>query len=98
MEARERLRLLSLEMEMQRAWLAAFLDDEETRAAMRRNNMLLSAVMSVAKTRSLWLDGIGMEEIGRRAGCASHRRRPTRPHRSTARRKTPCRIHRLVCG
>jgi hypothetical protein len=60
MEARERLRLLSLEMEMQRAWLAAYLDDKETRAAMRRDNMVLNALMSVAKTRSLWLAGIGM--------------------------------------
>jgi hypothetical protein len=60
MEARERLRLLSLEMEMQRAWLAAYLDDKETRAAMRRNNVVLSALMSVAKTRSLWLAAIGM--------------------------------------
>jgi len=60
MEARERLRLLSLEMEMQRAWLAAYLDDKETRAAMRRSNVLLSTLMSVAKTRSLWLAGIGM--------------------------------------
>jgi len=60
MEARERLRLLSLEMEMQRAWLAAYLDDKETRAAMRRSNVVLSTLMSVAKTRSLWLAGIGM--------------------------------------
>jgi hypothetical protein len=60
MEARERLRLLSMEMEMQRAWLAAYLDDKETRAAMRRNNLLLNALMSVAKTRSLWLAAIGM--------------------------------------
>jgi hypothetical protein len=60
MEARERLRLLSLEMEMQRAWLAAYLDDQETRAAMRRSNLLLNALMSLAKTRSLWLAGLGM--------------------------------------
>ena len=60
MEERERLRLLSLEMEMQRAWLAAYLDDKETRAAMRRSNVALSALMSVAKTRSLWLAAIGM--------------------------------------
>lgn len=60
MEARERLRLLSLEMEMQRAWLAAYLDDKETRAAMRRSNVVLNTLMSVAKTRSLWLAAIGM--------------------------------------
>ena len=60
MEARERLRLLSLEMEMQRSWLAAYLDDRETRAAMRRNNLLLNALMSVARTRSLWVAAFGM--------------------------------------
>jgi hypothetical protein len=60
MEARERLRLLSLEMEMQRAWLAAYLDDNETRAAMRRRNVVLRLVMSVARARSLWLAAFGM--------------------------------------
>ena len=60
MEARDRLRLLSLEMEMQRAWLAAYLDDTETRAAMRRNNVVLRALMSVVRARSLWLAVIGM--------------------------------------
>lgn len=60
MEARDRLRLLSLEMEMQRAWLAAYLDDKETRSAMRRSNVVLSALMSVARTRSLWLAALGI--------------------------------------
>ena len=35
MEARDRLRLLSMEMELQRAWLASYLDDREARAAAR---------------------------------------------------------------
>lgn len=60
MEARERLRLLSLEMELQRAWLAAYLDDNETRAAMRRNNVILRTLMSVVRARSLWLAGFGV--------------------------------------
>ena len=60
MEAREQLRLLSLEMEMQRAWLAAFLEDKETRAAMRRNNVMLNALMSVVRARSLWLAAFGI--------------------------------------
>ena len=60
MEARERLRLLSLEMEMQRAWLAAYLDDKETRAAMRRNNVFLNTLMSVVRARSLWLAAFGI--------------------------------------
>jgi hypothetical protein len=60
MEARDRLRLLSLEMEMQRAWLAAYLGDKETRAAMRRRNVLMRMVMSAARTRSLWLAAIGI--------------------------------------
>ncbi|HET9693580.1 MAG TPA: hypothetical protein VFP48_04280 [Steroidobacteraceae bacterium] len=60
MEARERLRLLSLEMELQRAWLAAYLDDNETRAAMRRNNVILRTLMSVVRARSLWLAAFGV--------------------------------------
>lgn len=60
MEARDRLRLLSLEMEMQRAWLAAYLDDKETRSAMRRSNVALNALMSVVRARSLWLAAFGM--------------------------------------
>lgn len=60
MEARERLRLLSLEMEMQRSWLASYLDDKETRAAMRRNNVLLRLLMSAASTRSIWIAGLGI--------------------------------------
>jgi hypothetical protein len=60
MEARDRLRLLSQEMEMQRAWLAAYLEDKETRAAMRRNNVILNALMSIIKTRSLWLAAFGV--------------------------------------
>lgn len=60
MEARDRLRLLSLEMEMQRSWLASYLDDKETRASMHRRNLLLRLVMSAARTRSLWLAAFGM--------------------------------------
>jgi CRISPR/Cas system-associated exonuclease Cas4 (RecB family) len=60
MDQRERLRLLSLEMEMQRSWLAAYLDDKETRAAMRRRNVVLQLLMSAVRTRSLWIAGFGM--------------------------------------
>jgi hypothetical protein len=60
MEARDQLRLLSLEMEMQRAWLAAYLDDKETRAIMRRNNVLLRLLMSVIRARSLWFAAFGI--------------------------------------
>ena len=60
MEPRERLRLLSLEMEMQRAWLAAYLDDGETRAAMKRRNVLLQLVLSIVRTRSLWFAAFGV--------------------------------------
>lgn len=60
MEARERLRLLSLEMEMQRSWLATYLEDKETRAAMRRRNVLLQLLMSAASTRSIWIAAIGI--------------------------------------
>ena len=60
MEARERLRLLSLEMEMQRAWLADYLGDKETRAAMRRSNVALNALMSIVNSRSLWITAFGM--------------------------------------
>ena len=60
MEARDRLRLLSLEMEMQRAWLAAYLEDKETRSAMRRRNVFLRLIFSAARTRSLWLAAFGM--------------------------------------
>ncbi len=60
MESRDRLRLLSLEMEMQRAWLAAYLDDKETRGAMRRRNVVLQLLLSVIRARSLWLAAFGM--------------------------------------
>jgi hypothetical protein len=60
MDQRERLRLLSLEMEMQRSWLAAYLDDKETRAAMRRRNVVLQLLMSAARTRSLWIAAFGI--------------------------------------
>jgi hypothetical protein len=59
MEARDRLRLLSLEMEMQRAWLAAYLDDGEVRAARRRRNVAWRLVMQLVKTRSLWVAAFG---------------------------------------
>ena len=60
MEARERLRLLSREMEMQRSWLAAWLDDAETRAAARRRNVLMQLLLSAARSRSLWFAVFGM--------------------------------------
>lgn len=57
---RERLRLLSLEMELQRAWLVAYLDDGEVRAARNRNNVIWRLVMSIVRARSLWLAVIGV--------------------------------------
>ena len=60
MEERDRLKLLSMEMEMQRAWLAAYLDDSEVRAARRRRNVILSLVMSVVRARSLWFAAFGV--------------------------------------
>ena len=45
MEARDRLRLLSMEMELQRAWLASYLDDKEVRAARRRNSADLASTL-----------------------------------------------------
>jgi hypothetical protein len=58
-EGRERLRLLSMEMELQRAWLAAYLEDTETRAALRRRNMVWRLITSVARTRSVWVAALG---------------------------------------
>lgn len=72
MEARDRLRLLSLEMEMQRAWLAAYLDDGEVRAARHRRNVVWRLVMHVVRARSLWLAAFG-------AAAEWWRRRRTRP-------------------
>lgn len=60
MEARERLRLLSLEMELQRAWLAAYLDDSEARAARARRNVLLRLALSIMRARSLWFAAFGV--------------------------------------
>lgn len=60
MEPRERLRLLSLEMEMQRAWLAAYLDDSEVRAARARRNVLLRLALSIMRSRSLWFAAFGV--------------------------------------
>lgn len=59
MDARDRLRLLSREMEVQRAWLTAYLDDRETRAAWRRNSAIWQLLMSVASSRSLWVAAFG---------------------------------------
>lgn len=75
MEARDRLHLLSLEMEMQRAWLAAYLDEGEVRAARRRNNIIWRLAMHVIRTRSLWIAAFG-------AAAEWWRRRATR--RATA--------------
>jgi hypothetical protein len=60
MEAREQLRLLSLEMELQRAWLAAWLDDREVQAARRRNSALWRAAMSLVRARSVWVAAAGV--------------------------------------
>lgn len=58
-DGRERLRLLSLEMELQRQWLAAYLQDTETRAAVHRRSLFWRLFKSVATTRSLWVALIG---------------------------------------
>ena len=79
MEARERLRLLSLEMEMQRSWLAAYLENKETRAAMRRSNVALNLLMSAARTRSLWIAAFGMAAEWWRQHKARQQRRRQRP-------------------
>lgn len=71
MDARQRLRLLSMEMELQRAWLAAYLDDSETRAALNRRNMIWRLITSIARTRSLWIAALG-------AGLEWWRHRQTR--------------------
>lgn len=60
MEARERLRLLNLEMEMQRAWLTAYLDDSEARATRARRNVLLRLALSIMRARSLWFAAFGV--------------------------------------
>jgi hypothetical protein len=60
MEARERLRLLSMEMELQRAWLASYLDDREVRAARRRNSAIWQALTAMFRTRSLWMAAFGL--------------------------------------
>lgn len=73
MDHRNRLRLLSLEMDMQRAWLAAYLDDGEVRAARRRNNVLWRLLMSVVRTRSLWIAAFGI-------AAEWWRQRRRRPH------------------
>ena len=68
MEARDRLRFLSMEMELQRAWLAAYLDDREARAERRRNSLVWRTVMSVVKARSMWMAvfGVGAEWLRQR--------------------------------
>jgi hypothetical protein len=60
MEARDRLRLLSLEMDMQRAWLAAYLDDAEIRSSRARRNALLRLALSIVRARSLWFAAFGV--------------------------------------
>ncbi len=59
MEPRNRLRLLNLEMELQRAWLATYLDEGEARAARRRRNVIWRLVMSIVSARSLWIAAFG---------------------------------------
>lgn len=60
MEARDRLRLLSMEMELQRAWLAAYLDEREAQAERWRSSALVRTLMSVFRARSLWLAAFGI--------------------------------------
>jgi hypothetical protein len=58
MEERERLRLLSMEMELQRAWLAAYMDDREERAARRRSSLVWQIFMSLVRARPLWVGAL----------------------------------------
>ena len=60
MDSRDRLRLLNAEMELQRAWLAAYLDDREARAVRRRRNVIWQLVMSIVSARSLWIAAFGV--------------------------------------
>lgn len=60
MEPRDRLRLLSLEMDLQRAWLASYLDDRGARAARRRSSAIWRALMAVFQARSLWIAAFGV--------------------------------------
>jgi hypothetical protein len=72
MEARDRLRLLSLEMDMQRDWLATYLDDAEVQASHRRSNVIWRLVMSVVQARSLWIAAFGIAaEWWRRRGASA---------------------------
>ncbi len=72
MEPRDRLRLLGMEMEMQRAWLAAYLDDREVRAAAHRGSLVWGALLSIVRTRTLWITAIGIA-----ADWWRHRRKRT---------------------
>jgi hypothetical protein len=60
MDNRNRLRLLSLEMEMQRAWLAAYMEDGEARAERRRNSVMWRIAMSIMQSRPLWIAAFSM--------------------------------------
>ena len=59
MEPRDRLRLLSAEMELQRAWMASYLEDREERAARRRNSAILQTLLAIFRNRSLWIAAFG---------------------------------------
>jgi CRISPR/Cas system-associated protein Csm6 len=59
MEARDRLRLLSMEMELQRAWLAAYMDEREARAARRRHSVVWRVLMSLVRAKPLWVAVLG---------------------------------------
>lgn len=60
MDPRNRLRLLNLEMELQRDWLVSYLDEREARAAHRRHNVIWRLVMSIVNARSLWIAAFGV--------------------------------------
>ncbi len=60
MEPRNRLRLLNLEMELQRDWLALYLDEREARAAHPPHSVIWRLVMSIVNARSLWIAAFGV--------------------------------------
>jgi hypothetical protein len=47
-------------MELQRAWLATYLEDGDERAARRRNNVLWRLLMSIISARSMWIAAFGI--------------------------------------
>ena len=47
-------------MELQRDWLATYLDEREARAARARHSVFWRLVMSIVNARSLWIAAFGV--------------------------------------